>query len=194
MDIRLIDDFLPRTEFLGLQKFSRQVRYQNLDFVTGQRYLGIAPVGGGAALWQSTEEHMGEPIEPVLALFKRYESTETQTTLIHSDFRLADYSIVLPLSDSEDSGTAFWRHKLDGRTLPDLAAPIGEVEDIRPDDESNWEIYRSSTDRAGRAVLFDCRHYHSRYPKVWSKDEPRIVLVVFFNKLSQSRNMVGSSS
>lgn len=150
---------------------------------------GIAKIEG-----QLGEKLLGEPV----IYYRRYLENEENETYIHSDCQIGKYTCVAYLSEEEASrgGTAFWKHRkygweyqptkaeMDALRLPDTKEFWEEIWQ-QGFDEKHWELLGIAPMKFNRAIIFDSRRFHSRYPqKAFGSnlETSRLVKVFFLNE------------
>jgi Family of unknown function (DUF6445) len=137
----------------------------------------------------------GQPVYPT-GMFFRVATEETEKAYIHSDREDGEYTAIVYLSkhEPEASGTAFFRHKESGSIiLPDSYANLKanrpewfeqHKKDMVEGDHAKWDMIQYVPGQYNRALIFDARLYHSRYPLHGigkTAEDGRMVWVVHFN-------------
>jgi len=178
-EIEIHDNFCQRFEQIAQE--SKDAFYRDYKIVSAT-YRGICVRAGRSAL---EKEFLGRFLVK-FEYFRRYEKGMLQDTFIHSDMALSDYTAILSLKD-DNGALCFWRHKETGMisTNPQDSDSIKKLfEDGMYEDR--WEIYESVPMIKNRCVIYPANLFHSRYPKDWEGEDPRLVLVLFMNKSNNS--------
>jgi len=121
--------------------------------------------------------------------FFRVATDEVDTDWrIHSDAIIAgqrpERALVLYLSPSSMEGlhgTAFWKHKELGDSLPEDVSfeKYDEVLKNESNNIDNWELHSVAGYKINRGVMYPCNYFHSKYPNVGWKSG-RMVYVMFY--------------
>lgn len=115
---------------------------------------------------------------------------EVPNTAIHSDLGWGTHALVLYLSDNEESGTAFWKHKPSGTTRIDTGhTQLFDQVCSDWDDLSKWEMQQKVDMKFNRGIIYESALYHSRYPFQAfgdSVETGRLIVVAFFTPKGQS--------
>lgn len=107
---------------------------------------------------------------------------------IHSDAIIngerPERALVLYLSPSTMKGlhgTAFWKHKELGDSLPEDVS-FDDYDNVLLNESNNidkWDLHSVIGYKVNRAVCYPCNYFHSKYPNVgWEKG--RMVYVMFY--------------
>jgi hypothetical protein len=105
-------------------------------------------------------------------MFFRVTTKDTEEAVVHSDIFTGDLTCLLYMSNHDDSGTEFYRHRpTDTYGLPPLKDFYADKENFgrfRQDcshrDPEIWECINSIEGRYNRAVIFPSAVFHCRYP------------------------------
>jgi hypothetical protein len=116
--------------------------------------------------------------------YRFYKHQDLQPTYIHSDANEGDISVVVFLNKehSGPNGLAFWRHETGATT--ETNNPIEWLAEGL--DDTKWTMDRLVEMQFNRAVIFDSKLFHSRYPKNhWSTgfNNTRYIKVFFLRRL-----------
>lgn len=130
--------------------------------------------------------------------YRRYLESEEGETYIHSDSQIGRYTCIAYLTEDElcQGGTAFWRHRKYGWEFQPTKDEMHRLglkdskefwDEIYQDgfDETKWELLGVAPMKYNRAIVFDSRRFHSRYPKRSFGHEvstSRLVKVFFLNE------------
>lgn len=145
------------------------------------------------------ESREGVELECILAFFRVSNEDVDKEWRIHSDLNIAgqkpDRAAVLYMSPKEIDelhGTAFWDHKVYGKSLPDNTTDDEYNRMILSESENleSWRLSSVSGYEENRLISYPANYFHSKYPKKsWASG--RQVFVVFYkfkeideNKLS----------
>lgn len=175
--VEIHDGFCSRID--EIVKESELAAYKDYSFVNGA-YRGICVRAGRSAL---EKEFLGRFMVK-FEYFRRYEKGMAQDTFIHSDLNLSDYTAILSLKD-DNGQLAFWKHKSTGWLFPEILEPDSLMElSFDGQNENAWECINMIEMKKNRCVIYPAKFFHSRYPKDWVCDTPRVVLVFFMNQSS----------
>ena len=88
-------------------------------------------------------------MQPGLSAYRRYLSEYDYPTLVHHDADMGKKTEIVFLYDNPDHGLAFWEPKVE-----------------KPDsfDLSHWRMTDFVVCKLNKAVVFDSKLWHSRYP------------------------------
>jgi len=139
----------------------------------------------------------GKDLECILAFFKVSNEEVDAEWRIHSDLKIAgqkpDRAIVLYLSPKEMEelhGTAFWEHKVYGKSLPDNTTDEEYDRMIRSESENldSWRLSSVSGYEENRLISYPANYFHSKYPnKSWKNG--RQVFVMFYKQIDYSQRL-----
>jgi hypothetical protein len=134
------------------------------------------------------EKIEGNKLENILGFFRVSNDVVDTNWRIHSDLNIQgeqpDRALVLyisPRKSDELHGTALWRHKVYGKSLPKKTTDeefdrmiIKEAENL-----DMWTIDSVMGYEENRAISYPAHYFHSKYPnKSWK--EGRQVFVMFY--------------
>jgi hypothetical protein len=135
-------------------------------------YDGVSFWGDHASLFKALHQHLGRQIIPS-SMFFRVTNPSMERALIHSDREYGDNTAIVYLSESQWSGTGFYRHRETGMTdMP----PINELRKDPPfldrirqqmldASDKDWDMYQFVEAKFNRCVVFDAPKIHCRLPK-----------------------------
>ncbi len=178
-DVKIIDDFCP--DFGWLLQEAANATYTTIEH-DGLSYRNIA-ITNATWAYPLFEVHLGSA-ERKSDFFRLYVQHGEQSTFIHSDIGIADFVAILSLvpKGRHNGSLAFWRHKKLGWSEPDP----NDLKGVRQAErdgliEDRWDMLEEIEMISNRCVIFPAPFYHSRYPQNWTKDQPRIVQIFFFD-------------
>tara|TARA_R110001599_G_scaffold78399_1_gene213160 strand:+ start:697 stop:1272 length:576 start_codon:yes stop_codon:yes gene_type:complete len=131
----------------------------------------------------------GAPIKNILSFFRVSTDALDTDWRIHCDQKIngeqPDRAVVLFMSpsksESELSGTAFWKHESYGYSLPSSSNEEFDrmlLEDSN--DLSKWELNTVIGHKENRLISYPSSYFHSKYPnKSW--EDGRVVFVMFYS-------------
>lgn len=184
MNIQVIDKFLPDADKIREQALQSQyIDWQGPD---GEVYKRIC-ITDVPRLQEKIEEIMG-PVDMLGMGYRLNFNLEEPNHAIHSDLGWGTHALVLYLSEGP-SGTAFWKHK----ATDTVSITQGEVElfeQIKDDwnNEDAWEITKYVNMKFNRALIYESKLYHSRYPfQAFGRgfENGRLIAVAFFTPKQQ---------
>jgi len=187
--IYFADDFLSKqwyeatTEELSSNEFE--------DVVVGDRsfYVQTPSVAFNEIVSSKISLLEGSPIRNILSFFRVATDVLDTDWDIHSDLKIngeqPDRAVVLFMSpsksESELSGTAFWKHESYGYALPSSSNEEFDrmlLEDSN--DLTKWELNTVIGHRENRLISYPSSYFHSKYPnKSW--EDGRVVFVMFYS-------------
>jgi hypothetical protein len=134
-------------------------------------FEGVNFYGDHATGVKAIAKNFKMPIYPN-KMFFRVTTLATDEAVVHSDIFTGDITCLLYMSEHEDSGTEFYRHKpTDTYALPPLKQFYSDREffDRMKDDCSHrnpetWEKINYVEGKYNRAVFFPSPVFHCRYP------------------------------
>lgn len=178
MLIKVVDNFLEDPQLEQVRALLAEYKDVNVDGVVYPKIATHTDVKSLAKV----EEILGVPVQSSLPPFyRKYIPDEPQPTFIHSDVNEGDYTLIVFLNETNgpDNGLAFWRHKDTGV----VRAGSFDAELLSEGlDETKWTKVAQVEMKWNRAIIFDARLYHSRWPREnWSTDldNNRIIKVLF---------------
>lgn len=180
--IRVIDNFIP--EFETVRDMVMQANFGQYEFM-GKPYSGVGQVM--LPVRALLEESLGFNIDFVHGHLRLGTKETALTHYIHAD-TYSQMAMVLYFTEPQcETGTAFWRHKATGESLMPSNAPpdVFAMFDADIEDESKWVQQMFVKAQENRAVLFNSRLFHSRFPRELPIEEhevPRLVATAFFNR------------
>lgn len=138
---------------------------------------------------QAAIERVYGPVEMLGMGYRLNYDGEVPNQAIHSDLGWGTHALVYYLNDGP-SGTAFWRHKATGAK----SIVKGQVElfEQLKDDWDNpeaWELRHVIDMKFNRAIIYESKLFHSRFPFEAFGDNPRngrLVAVAFFTPRGKS--------
>lgn len=187
----VVDDFLPDLE--PVFEVVKASRYSDASYI-GKKFTGVGDVP--LPVKPLIEDILGHKIAVSVGILRKGDPTLPITHYIHTDNYDATCVMVLYFNKPcYETGTAFWKHKETGiYRLPDDADQ--ELFDYltqeikKPD---NWEMTHYVQAKANRAVFFDSRLFHSRYPEhlpLESLHDPRYNMVISYHPLDEKGNVI----
>ena len=131
----------------------------------------------------------GKNIENILSFFRIATDELDVDWRIHCDSiineTLPDRALVLYMNDPELdclNGTAFWKHKKHGDSLPKEELSSKEYNNLilkEAEDLSKWTLSSIIGCKKNRLLSYPCNYFHSKYPnKSWKNG--RKVFVMFY--------------
>lgn len=175
----VVDDFHPYPQ--ALRDHALHQKYEDWPGPDGEIYKRIC-INEVPGLRHLIEKVMG-PVDMLGMAYRLNYNGETPNASIHSDLGWGTHALVLYLSTGL-SGTAFWRHR---NTGADNISP-GDTwlfEQVCHDwnDESKWDIRHFVRMQFNRALIYESRLFHSRFPFEAFGTDPkdgRLIAVAFF--------------
>ena len=163
-------------------------------------YEGMSFWGDHAAMLRCLAMAVGGPVVPN-SMFFRVTNVGMEQAYIHSDRESGNHTCIAYLSDhTQESGTAFFRHKRTGLTaMPSFAEMrdsglMGELrDDMVSRDPDKWEQLDFVRGLYNRALIFPAPLFHSRFPLDGIGDTPeagRLIWASHFYKLTHSGELV----
>jgi len=132
-------------------------------------------------------EYEDADVENVLAFFRQSTDKLDTDWRIHSDSKIngqqPDRALVLYLSNDYQKclhGTAFWKHKTYGDTLPNVSDnEFDKLLKEDSNDKSKWNLQSVIGYKKNRLISYPCSYFHSKYPnKSWKQG--RNIFVMFY--------------
>lgn len=177
--VRCIDNFLFDPDKARQHALSSEfIDWQGQD---GQVYKRIC-ITDVPGLRQAIESEMG-PVDMVAMGYRLNYEGEKPNAAIHSDIGWSTHALVLYLIDGRSS-TAFWIHRKSGLSCiepGDQDALAAVQEDW--DREEAWEMNGFAPMVYNRAIIYEGKYFHSRYPFEGFGSIPedgRLIAVAFF--------------
>lgn len=178
-ELYVIDDFHPCPE--ALREHALFQEYEDWLGHDGQVYKRICrtEIPG---IRQLIEGLLG-PVDMLGMAYRLNYNEEEPNAAIHSDIGWGTHALVHYLSDGP-SGTAFWKHR-ETETTSISSGQEWLLDKINKDwnDEDKWEIEKYVNMKFNRALIYESKLYHSRYPfKAFgnSPETGRLIVVAFF--------------
>lgn len=136
-----------------------------------EKFEGVNFYGDHATGVRAICKHLNRQVYPNKFFF-RVTTEDTEEAVVHSDIFTGDFTCLIYLSEHEDSGTEFYRHKpTDAYALPPLEKFYADQEhfnrmkvDCSHRDQNVWEKLRMVEGKYNRAVIFPSPVFHCRYP------------------------------
>lgn len=154
-----------------------KVKHNSLD------YPGIAEVADPGAVEQ-LQKIIGAEIDSSKIVYRRYLKNDHQSTWIHADSNLSDWTAVCFLTRKKDcnGGIGFWKHREYGW---DFHPTTDEIKAAGKEDtkefwdsllkdgleEKKWRMVEYVPMEFNRLVLFPSSAFHARIPKLQSTRE-----------------------
>lgn len=171
--IYFIDDFLEDPDRMRQSAIASGFGtwHPNKGAIGPKQFEGVNFYGDHATGVRAIAKHMKGAVYPN-KLFFRVTTEDTEEAVVHSDIFTGDFTCLLYMSNHEDSGTEFYRHRpTDTYSLP----PLGEFyadevlfarmkRDCSHRDPTVWEMIKCVEGRYNRAVIFPSAVFHCRYP------------------------------
>jgi hypothetical protein len=187
--IYFADNFLDEDSYLMIKKILSEGTYE--EYMAGDKpfYVQMPIDEINDAIVSKIETLEGGPIRNILSFFRRSTDELDTDWRIHSDQKIngeqPDRAVVLFMSPSKSgfgvNGTAFWKHKEYGHTLPRVEND--EFDRILTEDANNiskWELSSVIGHRENRLISYPASYFHSKYPnRSWK--EGRDVFVMFYS-------------
>lgn len=180
--IRVIDNFI--ADFDTVRDMVMQSKFGDYEFM-GKPYTGVGQVM--LPVRALVEEYLGFKVDVLHGHLRIGRRDTALTHYIHAD-TYGQLAMVWHFTEPKcETGTAFWTHRETGTSLmPADAMPEHfALLDADTDDESKWQRTAFVEAKENRAVLFNSKLLHSRYPcelPIDEGDTPRLVATAFFNK------------
>lgn len=181
-----VDDFLPDVE--TVLKVVKNSRFGNASYI-GKDFTGVCDAT--LPVKPLMEEALGHKIAVSLGILRKGTTSLPLTHYIHADNYDARGVMVLYFNKPKyETGTAFWRHKELGltRLAEDTSDKLFKRLDKDIKNPDLWEMTAYVPVEANRAVFFDSKMFHSRYPEhlpQQSEDDPRYSLVTSYYPLNE---------
>ena len=186
--IYFIDDFLPSYILDETIKDLGSQDYKEVKFPEKSFYVQEAPhsfINHACGILSGIE---GNTIDPILSFFRISNDMLDTNWRIHSDLKIdgqqPDRALVLYISPREINelhGTALWRHKNYGKSLPKETTNEEYDRMILKESENldNWTLDSVVGYEQNRAISYPANYFHSKYPnKSWKSG--REVFVMFY--------------
>ena len=151
-------------------------------------YSGVNFWGDHATLFKALYKHLGQIIPS--SMFFRITNPSMETALIHSDREYGEHTAIVYLTESPESGTGFYQHRVSGiKEMPPLEWLIQHprvLESLKEDmrDVGCWDRYKFVEARVNRCLVFDAPKIHCRLPMNGygaTDEDSRMVWVCHFN-------------
>ena len=195
----ILDDVLKREEFLEYQSYLRNVAlYQTLEADGNKKfYITTAPYGLEEKITQAIEEVWQTKINVILPAVRKATQYLDDNWGIHSDLYVGgeespEHGAVFYISqnDNELNGTALWKHKELGRSMPrDFPTEkVIELSDRDYNDLDKWELSSVIGGIENRLISYPAEYFHSKFPsKAWGTTQKncRLVFVLFYSVIGQ---------
>ena len=186
--IYFIDDFLDNDLFKNTAEDLNDNDY--IEYKTPGKSFWVQESSGdfNDYVLQKLEEVEGNKLENILGFFRVSNDVVDTNWRIHSDLNIQgeqpDRALVLyisPRKRNELHGTALWRHKTYGKSLP-KETTNEEFDRMITKEAENldmWTIDSVVGYEENRAISYPAHYFHSKYPnKSWK--EGRQVFVMFY--------------
>jgi hypothetical protein len=168
----VVDDFFANPELERARALA--AAYQDYE-VNGRTYPSFAMTSDPVAIEKIKQITLLNLAPRLPTLYRAYFDGDTQPTYIHQDSAECDIAAVVFLNQVNiENGLAFWE--------PTIEEPISLEDGF---DEANFKMTDLVHAKFNRAVIFEGKDYHSRWPKYdWQVEpaSPRLVKL-FFLKL-----------
>tara|TARA_R100001463_G_scaffold59186_4_gene111482 strand:+ start:679 stop:1254 length:576 start_codon:yes stop_codon:yes gene_type:complete len=186
--IYFIDDFLEKDLFKGITEKLNNDEYVEHKTPGKSFWVQESSNDFNSYVLQKLEEIEGNKLENILGFFRISNDVVDTNWRIHSDLNIQgeqpDRALVLYMSPREINelhGTALWRHKVYGKSLPKQTTNeefdrmiVKEAENL-----DMWTIDSIIGYEENRAISYPAHYFHSKYPnKSWKKG--RQVFVMFY--------------
>lgn len=178
--MRVFDDFIPNAAAIRAHALASDfVDWPGHDGEVYKR-VSLTDVPG---LHKRIEEAMG-PVDMLGMGYRLNFGGELPNAAVHSDIGWGTHALVLYLCEGE-GGTAFWRHRATGAHEIE-PGDFDLWQRVKDDfnDEAAWDQVGLCPIKFGRAVIYDSRLFHSRYPFAafgTGPEDGRLVAVAFFS-------------
>lgn len=177
--VYLVDNFLPNAAEVREQALNSEFGdYTGYDEQVYKRVC-ITEIPG---LQDQIEKAFG-PVEMLGMGFRLNYEDELPNQAIHSDMGWGTHALVLYLCEG-NGGTAFWEHKSTGASVIEPGQiDLWESIDGDWDDVSKWKQLFLAELKFNRAVIYESKRFHSRYPfKAFGStpEDGRLIAVAFF--------------
>jgi len=186
--IYFIDDFLPSYILDETIKDLSTQDYKEVKFPEKSFYVQEASHAFINYVCNILNNVEGNTIDPILSFFRVSNDMLDTNWRIHSDLKIdgqqPDRALVLYISPREINelhGTALWRHKNYGKSLPKETTNEEYDRMILKESENldNWTLDSVIGYEQNRAISYPANYFHSKYPnKSWKSG--REVFVMFY--------------
>ena len=186
--IYFVDDFLEHDLFEGITNNLNNDEYREYKTPGKSFWVQESSEEFNNYVLQKLEKIEGNKLENILGFFRISNDVVDTNWRIHSDLNIQgeqpDRALVLYMSPREINelhGTALWRHKVYGKSLPKKTTNeefdrmiVKEAENL-----DMWTIDSVVGYEQNRAISYPAHYFHSKYPnKSWK--EGRQVFVMFY--------------
>jgi len=186
--IYFVDDFLESDLFKGIANKLNDSEYTEYKTPGKSFWIQESSEEFNNYVLQKLEKIEGNKLENILGFFRISNDVVDTNWRIHSDLNIQgeqpDRALVLYISPREINelhGTALWRHKIYGKSLPKETTNeefdrmiVKEAENL-----DMWTIDSVVGYEENRAISYPAHYFHSKYPnKSWK--EGRQVFVMFY--------------
>ena len=186
--IYFVDDFLNKKLFKEITNKLNDNKYLEYNTPGKSFWIQESSEDFNNHILHKLEEIEGNKLENILGFFRISNDIVDTNWRIHSDLNIQgeqpDRALVLyisPRKRNELHGTALWRHKTYGKSLPKETTNeefnrmiVKEAENL-----DMWTIDSVVGYEENRAISYPAHYFHSKYPnKSWK--EGRQVFVMFY--------------
>ena len=190
----IVDKVLDEKEFEEYKNYLQNVAvYRMVEGDNNKKfYITDMPYGLQESIVKTLEKIHHCEINVVLSTIRKATQYLDKNWAIHSDLsvgvdKIPDYGAVFYISqnDQDLSGTALWRHKELGYSMP-RDIPQKEMLEISNKDYNNIEKWELSSVIGGienRLTAYPAEYFHSKFPKqAWgaTQKDCRLVAAIFY--------------
>ena len=186
--IYFIDDFLPSYILDETIKDLSSQDYREVKFPDKSFYVQEASYSFINHVCDILNKIENNTVNPILSFFRVSNEMLDTNWRIHSDLKIdgqqPDRALVLYISPrkiEELHGTALWRHKNYGKSLPKETTNEEYDRMILKESENldNWTLDSVIGYEQNRAISYPANYFHSKYPnKSW--ESGREIFVMFY--------------
>ena len=189
--VYFIDNFLPSYILDETTKDLSTQDYQEVKYPTKSFYIQEATHAFINHVSSALSTFEGSTVDPILSFFRISNNVLDTNWRIHSDLNIQgekpDRALVLYMSPRKVNdlhGTALWRHKVYGKSLPNNTTNEEYDRMILNESENldAWTLDSVIGYEQNRAISYPANYFHSKYPnKSW--ESGREVFVMFYKTI-----------
>lgn len=179
VELAVFEEFMPNIE--EIREHALAASYEDWPGPDGEVYkrICITEIPG---LRAKIESVVG-PVDMLGMAYRLNYKGELPNATIHTDLGWGTHALVLYLNDGE-SGTAFWRHSKTGaKSVTEKQLELLQIVETDWNYPDAWEMRNLIGMRKNRALIYESKLFHSRYPfKAFgnSPETGRLIAVAFF--------------
>ena len=193
--IYVLDNFLEKEELKSIQNMLNSNEYIEHKTPGKSFWVQEAEPSFIDNILNRLSNIEGQEIESILGFFRVSNEDVDTEWRIHSDLNIncqkPDRAIVLYISPKEIEdihGTAFWEHKVYGKSLPKDTTDEEYDRMIMKESENldMWRLSSVSGYEENRLISYPAHYFHSKYPnKSWKNG--RQVFVMFYKTKTKNK-------